>query len=76
MNDENELKRKIRNIKDSVAGIDWSNKGEIDLSISTGVAVYERESGMKVKDFLEFIDRRMYKEKMQHHLEDRRHNAI
>ena len=76
MNDENELKRKIRNIKDSVAGIDWSNKGEVDLSISTGVAVYERESGMKVKDFLEFIDRRMYKEKMQHHLEDRRHNAI
>ncbi len=74
INDEKELKRKIRNIKDSVASIDWSNKGEIDLSISTGVAVYERNSGMKVKDFLEFIDRRMYKEKMQHHLEERRHN--
>ena len=76
INDEKELKRKIRNIKDSVASIDWSNKGEIDLSISTGVAVYERNSGMKVKDFLEFIDRRMYKEKMQHHLEERRHNVV
>ncbi len=75
INDEKELNKMIRNIKDSVAGIDWSNKGKIDLSISTGVAVYEHHSGMRVKDFLEFIDRRMYKEKMEHHLADRRHNA-
>ncbi len=72
-NDENELNRKIDNIKDSVACIDWSNKGKIDLSISAGVAVYDYGSGMKVKDFLETIDRRMYEEKMEHHLSDRRH---
>ena len=76
INDMKELKRKVRNIKDSVACIDWSNKGEIDLTISTGVAVYEHESGMKVKDCLEYIDRKMYKEKLEHHLEERRHKAV
>ncbi|MBQ3796273.1 MAG: GGDEF domain-containing protein [Butyrivibrio sp.] len=75
-NDEKELHQKIKNIKDSVAGIDWSNKGEIDLSISTGVAVYEQGCGMKVKDFLEYIDMKMYKEKIEHHLSDRRHMAV
>ncbi len=74
-NDKRELDRKIDVIKDSIASIDWSNKGEIDLSVSTGCAVYEKESGMKVKDFLEYIDRRMYEEKMRHHLEERRHYA-
>jgi hypothetical protein len=45
----------------------------MNLSISTGVAVYDFSSGMKVKDFMEHIDRKMYKEKIQHHLIDRRH---
>ena len=71
--DENSLQQKIRRIKKAVSEIDWSNKGEMDLSISTGVAVYDFNSGMKVKDFMEYIDRKMYKEKIQHHLSDRRH---
>ena len=74
--DEKELHTKIRNIKDSVASIDWSNKGEIDLSISTGVAVYDQNSGMKEKDFLEYIDRKMYDEKMRHHMAERRRYAV
>lgn len=72
-NDKKELHKKIHDIKHSVASIDWSNKGDLDLSISTGYAVYEKESGMKVKDFLEYVDRRMYEEKMRHHLKERRH---
>ena len=71
--DENTLQQKIKKIKKAVAEIDWCNKGEMDLSISTGVAVYDFNSGMKVKDFMEHIDRKMYKEKIQHHLSDRRH---
>ena len=31
---------------------------------------------MKVKDFLEYIDMKMYKEKIEHHLSDRRHMAV
>ncbi len=71
--DENTLQQKIKKIKKAVAEIDWCNKGEMNLSISTGVAVYDFSSGMKVKDFMEHIDRKMYKEKIQHHLIDRRH---
>ncbi|MCR5557955.1 MAG: GGDEF domain-containing protein [Butyrivibrio sp.] len=71
--DEKALKHKIGHIKDSIAEMEWSNKGEMNLSISTGVAVYDFESGMKVKDFMEHIDRKMYKEKIEHHLSDRRH---
>ena len=71
--DEKALKHKIRHIKDSIASMDWSKKGDMDLSISTGVAVYDFDSGMKVKDFMEHIDRKMYKEKIEHHLSDRRH---
>ena len=73
--DENTLQQKIRKIKNAVAEIEWCNKGEMNLSISTGVAVYDFSSGMKVKDFMEHIDRKMYKEKIQHHLSDRRHYA-
>jgi diguanylate cyclase (GGDEF)-like protein len=74
--DKKALKKKIRKIKEQVADIDWCNKGDMDLSISTGVAIYDFNSGMKVKDFMEHIDRKMYKEKIEHHLSDRRHTAI
>ncbi len=67
INDEDELEKRLDDIKDSVASLDWSNKGEMNLSISTGAAVYPKESGMKVKDFLECIDKRMYEEKLRHH---------
>ena len=67
VNDNRELNKRIEKLKNSVASLDWSNKGQIDLSVSTGVAVYEHGSGMKVKDFLEHIDKRMYEEKEKHH---------
>jgi diguanylate cyclase (GGDEF)-like protein len=67
INDEDELEKRLDDIKDSVASLDWSNKGKMNLSISTGAAVYPKESGMKVKDFLEYIDKRMYEEKLRHH---------
>ena len=74
-NDEKALKHKMNIVKNSIADIEWSNKDDIDLSISTGIAVYDYSSGMKVKDFMEHIDRKMYKEKLEHHLSDRRHYA-
>lgn len=67
INDENELEKRLDDIKDSVASLDWSNKGKMDISISTGAALYPQESGMKVKDFLEYIDKRMYEEKLRNH---------
>lgn len=75
IHDKNELDKRVGNIKDSIACIDWSNKGKIDLSVSTGFAVYDKESGMRVKDFQEHIDKLMYEEKLRHHLKDRRHMA-
>ena len=70
--DNDELRHRIDIVKESVASIDWSNKSEMELSISAGAAVYEFESGMKLKEFMEFIDRLMYEEKLRHHLGDRR----
>ncbi len=70
--DNNELQRRINSVRESVASIDWSNKSEMELSISAGAAVYEFESGMKLKEFMESIDRLMYEEKLKHHLGDRR----
>ncbi len=70
--DEAELKTRINLIKESIASIDWSKKEEMPLSVSTGALVYDKLSGMKAKDFMESIDKRMYEEKILHHLNDRR----
>ena len=70
--DDSELERRIEIVRDAVSQIDWSNKSDMKLSISAGAAVYESESGMKPKEFMESIDRRMYEEKLRHHLKDRR----
>ncbi len=70
--DEKELQRRIDIIRESIACLDWSNKKEMQLSISAGAAVYEFDSGMKPKEFMESIDKRMYEEKLRHHLKDRR----
>ncbi len=74
INDLKELNRRIDIIRDSIACLDWSNKSEMDLSISAGAAVYDKNSGMKVKEFMESIDRRMYEEKLRHHISDRRNS--
>lgn len=74
--DTKELDRRIENIKESIACIDWSNKNEMDLSVSAGALVYDKDSGMKVKEFMESIDRRMYEEKLSHHLKDRRRATV
>lgn len=67
IDDKHELQKRIDKVKRSVEKLNWSNKGKMKLSISTGMAVYEHDSGMKVKDFIEFIDNRMYEEKVKHH---------
>ena len=66
--DEKELELRINRIKQAVSEIEWSNQGEMDLSVSTGVAVYKRNSGMSIKDFIDHADRKMYEEKTRHHL--------
>ena len=76
INDTNELDRRIENVKESIADIDWSNKKEMNLSVSAGALVYDKDSGMKVKEFMESIDRRMYEEKLSHHLKDRRRATV
>lgn len=70
--DELELGRRIEKIREAISAIDWSKKKEMQLSVSTGAAVYDRNTGMQAKDFMESIDKRMYEEKMLHHLSDRR----
>ncbi len=76
INDTKELDKRIKNVKESIARIDWSNKREMELSVSAGALVYDRDSGMKMKEFMESIDRRMYEEKLSHHLKDRRKAVI
>ena len=70
--DKSELEKRIKNVKASIADINWSKKSEMELSVSAGALVYDKDSGMKMKDFMESIDRRMYEEKLSHHLKDRR----
>ncbi len=70
--DEDELNTRIDLVKESIASIDWSQKRKMTLSVSVGSMVYNKESGMKAKDFMESIDKRMYEEKLTHHLTDRR----
>jgi diguanylate cyclase (GGDEF)-like protein len=72
INDKKELDKRIKKVKKSIACIDWSQKSEMELSVSAGALVYDKNSGMKVKEFMESIDRRMYEEKLSHHLKDRR----
>jgi diguanylate cyclase (GGDEF)-like protein len=70
--DSGELNKRVGIIKESVSCLDWSNKALMELSISCGAAVYDFESGLKPKEFMESIDRLMYEEKLRHHLKDRR----
>ena len=72
INDKKELDKRIKKVKKSIACIDWSQKSEMELSVSAGALVYDKNSGMKLKEFMESIDRRMYEEKLSHHLKDRR----
>ncbi|WP_026515775.1 GGDEF domain-containing protein [Butyrivibrio sp. MC2021] len=76
INDKKELDKRIEYVKESIADIDWSRKEEMELSVSAGALVYDKESGMKVKEFMESIDRCMYEEKLSHHLEDRRKAVV
>ena len=68
ISDEKILKEHVDKIKDAVSMIEWSNKGEMDLSVSTGIATYKRNSKMQIKDFIDHADRMMYEEKTRHHL--------
>ena len=68
ISDEKILKERVDKIKDAVSMIEWSNKGEMDLSVSTGIATYKRNSKMQIKDFIDRADRMMYEEKTRHHL--------
>lgn len=76
INDKKELDKRIEYVKESIADIDWSRKEEMELSVSAGALVYDKDSGMKVKEFMESIDRCMYEEKLSHHLEDRRKAVV
>ena len=66
--DEAEIDKKIMKVKKLVEDFEWSNKGKLDLSVSAGIAVYSKEMDMHDKDFMSFVDSRMYEEKAIHHL--------
>ena len=68
ISDERILKERVDSIKDRVALIEWSNKGEMDIYVSTGIATYKRNSKMQINDFIDHADRMMYEEKTRHHL--------
>jgi diguanylate cyclase (GGDEF)-like protein len=76
ISDKKELDERIKNIKDSINSIEWSKKKDMTLSVSAGALIYDKDSGMKVKEFMESIDKRMYEEKLTHHLEDRRKAVV
>ena len=66
--DELEIEKRIHQVKKLVEDFEWSNRGKMDLSVSAGIAVYSKEMDMHGKDFMEFVDSRMYEEKALHHL--------
>ena len=68
MTDELEIEKRIHQVKKLVEDFEWSNRGKMDLSVSAGIAVYSKEMEMYCKDFMEFVDSRMYEEKALHHL--------
>ena len=68
MTDEIEIEKRILQVKKLVEDFEWSNQGKMDLSVSAGIAVYNKEMDMHGKDFMEFVDSRMYEEKALHHL--------
>ncbi|MBQ2609705.1 MAG: diguanylate cyclase [Butyrivibrio sp.] len=68
MTDELEIEKRIHQVKKLVEDFEWSNRGKMDLSVSAGIAVYSKEMEMYGKDFMEFVDSRMYEEKALHHL--------
>lgn len=68
MIDELEIEKRIHQVKKLVEDFEWSNRGKMDLSVSAGIAVYSKEMEMHGKDFMEFVDSRMYEEKALHHL--------
>ena len=66
MTDELEIEKRIHQVKKLVEDFEWSNRGKMDLSVSAGIAVYSKEMEMHGKDFMEFVDSRMYEEKALH----------
>ncbi len=68
MTDELEIEKRIHQVKKLVEDFEWSNRGKMNLSVSAGIAVYSKEMEMHGKDFMEFVDSRMYEEKALHHL--------
>ena len=68
MTDELEIEKRIHQVKKLVEDFEWSNRGKMDLSVSAGIAIYSKEMDMHGKDFMEFVDSRMYEEKALHHL--------
>ena len=65
--DEAEIDKKIMKVKKLVEDFEWSNKGKLDLSVSAGIAVYSKEMDMHDKDFMSFVDSRMYEEKKKYY---------
>ncbi|RKM57260.1 GGDEF domain-containing protein [Butyrivibrio sp. X503] len=68
ISDEKILKERVDSIKKAVSLIEWSNMGEMELSVSTGISVFKRNSKMQIKDLIDHADRMMYEEKTRHHL--------
>jgi len=71
MTDEIEIDKKIGIVKKLVEDFEWSNRGKMNLSVSAGIAIYSKEMQMHDKDFMEFVDSRMYEEKTLHHLSNK-----
>ncbi|MBQ1802654.1 GGDEF domain-containing protein [Lachnobacterium bovis] len=68
IDDKKVLKEKVTAIQKKTKEI----KGEIEVSISCGYSVYEPTHYVSGKEFIMEIDELMYREKIEHHLQDRR----
>ncbi|SER56558.1 GGDEF domain-containing protein [Lachnobacterium bovis] len=69
--DKDVLIKKVSQIHDRVKSI----KGEIEISVSCGYGIYEPTRHESEKEFIMEIDERMYRQKIEHHLQDRRRNT-
>ncbi len=69
---EDKIKEMLDKVHVKVAELKNRNGWNVDLDVSCGFLIYMPAEHMTVETFQETIDALMYKEKKQHHLNDRR----
>jgi diguanylate cyclase (GGDEF)-like protein len=70
--DKKALDDRVAEVKKNISEVDWEANADMKVSLSAGCATYEKEESLSPKDFMEVVDKKMYEEKLTHHLGDRR----